>query len=154
MAAPTMWREGEGEGRGAGYLGMGGGWARAAWPGPSCSAAALHLCDLQLAALPCPGQREDQPANQPAGPAKTQDSPGAPAGGAPFFFFSSFHFPSLFPSRSPHQGLMGWEICERWQAGIIQDKRACDVLRFSLVPNSRIARPAWASAISGALLGT
>lgn len=87
----------------------------------------LLLCSAQAV------EQTSQPTNQPGRP-RVQDSPGAPAaGGALVFFLLLFLFSSLLGPPLIKR-LMGWEICEWWQAGIIQDKRACDVLRFLSCP--------------------
>lgn len=111
--------------------------------GPSCS---LHLCDLRLCCFAWPPSKKHQPANQPdrlsrpGRSARARDSPGTQTRGAPLFFFPALSFLLLvvlllFGALVPSSGLMGWmEICEWWQAGIIQDKRACDVLRFYSCP--------------------
>lgn len=106
--------------------------------GPSCS---LHLCDLQLCCFAWPPSKKHQPASQTQQTSQISQGPRLARGPIWrnafffFFFFLLLVFLLLFGPLVPSSRLMGrMEICEWWQAGIIQDKRACDVLRFFSCP--------------------
>lgn len=106
----------------------------------------LATCNLLL----CHAQATDQTQTKPnSQPARAQDLPGALRWrGASFFFFC----PLFFSAPQPVDGM---EICEV-VAGRDHPRQSGPVMCCGslLSPNSRIARPAWAAATSGALLGT
>lgn len=127
-----------------GGRGRGGEQSRVGWmgqgrmaTGPSCSS---HLCDLQLCCFAWPPSKKHQPASQTQQTSQISQGPRLARGpiwrnAFFFFFFLLLVFLLLFGPLVPSSRLMGrMEICEWWQAGIIQDKRACDVLRFFSCP--------------------